>query len=96
MALLKSFADVLQDGILLVAKKCHFGTYNPKANRAKMSLEQKFGEDKIILLELLPEFCTINMFNLPLPSQDEITSGLIEFIKTKKVTLWLALPLRSF
>lgn len=88
--LLVSFADVLKDGHLPVYKKGHFGIYDPKADRHRMSIGQKFNEDKIILLELLPEFCTVQMFKLPLLAQDEITSGLVEFARTKRPTIWLS------
>ncbi|KAF1345901.1 hypothetical protein BDV97DRAFT_405442 [Delphinella strobiligena] len=90
MILLSSFADVLEGGRLPVYKKGYFGTFNPKASRARMSLSEKFAEDKILLLELLPDFCVVGMYNLPLPTSDEITSGLAEFARTKKVTIWLS------
>lgn len=87
--LLESFAYVLQDGQLPVYKKGFFGTCDPKADRARMSLGEKFNEDKIVFLELLPEFCTIQMLKLPLPTKDEVTSSLLEYTETKKVTVWL-------
>ncbi|KOC15776.1 hypothetical protein AFLA70_36g004531 [Aspergillus flavus AF70] len=86
--ILGSSARVLQDNHLPVFKKGYFGIYDPKANRAGMSLGQKFNEDKI-LLQLLPEFCMIGTFGIRMPSSDSITKGLIEFRKTKKVDPWL-------
>ena len=87
--ILESFARVLQDNHLPVFKKGYFGIYDPKANRAGMSLGQKFNEDKILLLQLLPEFCMIDTFGIRMPSSDLITTGLIEFRKTKKIDPWL-------
>ncbi|KAE8139703.1 hypothetical protein BDV38DRAFT_39620 [Aspergillus pseudotamarii] len=87
--ILESFARVLQDHHLPVFKKGYFGIYDPKANRAGMSLGQKFNEDKILLLQLLPEFCMIDTFGIRIPSSDSITTGLIEFRKTKKLDPWL-------
>lgn len=96
MILLDSFADVLQDNHLPVFKKGHFGTYNPKADRDRMSLGQKFNEDKIILLSILPEFCMFDTFKIQMPTEDAITRGLTEFAKTKKVTLWLCFASQIF
>ncbi|EER29844.1 hypothetical protein CPC735_011620 [Coccidioides posadasii C735 delta SOWgp] len=87
--LLESFADVLQAGHQPVFKKGYFGTYDPKADRERMSPGQKFNEDKIILLSILPEFCMVDTFKIQLPTEDAITRGLTEFAKTKRVTLWL-------
>jgi len=95
-ALLESFADVLQVKHLPVFKKGYFGTYNPKAERERMSLGQKFNEDKIILLSILPEFCMVDAFKIQMPTEDAITRGLAEFAKTKKVTLWLCFASQVF
>ncbi|PNA17661.1 hypothetical protein C1Y16_34995, partial [Pseudomonas sp. MPR-ANB1] len=53
--ILESFTHVLQNDHLPVYKKGYFGTYDAKANRERMPVGQKFNEDKIILLQLLPE-----------------------------------------
>ncbi|KAJ5326011.1 hypothetical protein MYU51_000845 [Penicillium brevicompactum] len=95
-SLLDSFADVLQVNHLPVFKKGHFGTYNPKANREKMSLGQKFNEDKIILLSILPEFYIVNTFKIQMPTGDAITRGLTEFAKSKEVDLWLCFATQIF
>ncbi|CAG8907789.1 unnamed protein product [Penicillium egyptiacum] len=87
--LLESFADVLQDDHLPVFKKGYFGTYDVKANRERMPVGQKFNEDKIILLQLLPEFCLIDKSGIRMLTPDAITTGLLEFCKTKEVTPWL-------
>ncbi|EER45167.1 conserved hypothetical protein [Histoplasma capsulatum H143] len=87
--LLESFADVLPSNPLPVFKKGYFGTYNPKADRERLSLGQKFNEDKIILLSILPEFCLM-------PTEDAITRSLTEFSKTKRVTLWLCFASQIF
>lgn len=94
--LLESFADVIQADHLPVFKKGHFGTYNPKADRGRMSLGQKFNEDKIILHSILPEFCIVNSFKIQMPIDDAITRGLAEFSKTKKADLWLSFASQIF
>ncbi|KAL4861952.1 hypothetical protein BDV12DRAFT_56795 [Aspergillus spectabilis] len=94
--LLESFADVLQANLLPVFKKGYFGTYDPKIDRERMSLGQKFNEDKIILLSILPEFCMVHTFKIQTPAEDAITRGLAEFAKTKRVTLWLCFASQIF
>jgi hypothetical protein len=87
--LLLSFRDVLQPRGLPVFKKGHFGFYDPTANRERMSAAQRFNEDKIILLELLPEFAQIQRLKIQLPVQDEITREMVRFVETKEVPLSL-------
>ncbi|KAK2792486.1 hypothetical protein FQN52_003421 [Onygenales sp. PD_12] len=94
--LLESFANVLQEGHQPVFKKGYFGTYDPKADRGRMSLGQQFNEDKIILLSILPEFCMLDRFKIQLPTEDVITRGLAEFAKTKTVTTWLCFASQIF
>ncbi|GKZ73355.1 hypothetical protein AnigIFM60653_001992 [Aspergillus niger] len=94
--LLDAFANVLQDNHQPVFKKGYFGTYNPKADRARMSVGQKFNEDKIILLSILPEFCMFDTFKFKTPTSDAITKGLVEFSRNKKVTLWLCFASQIF
>ncbi|KGO75476.1 hypothetical protein PITC_081830 [Penicillium italicum] len=94
--LLESFAAVLQVDHMPVFKKGYFGTYNPKADRERMSLGQKFNEDKIILLSILPEFCMVDAFKMQIAAEDSITRGLAEFAKTKKATMWLCFASQIF
>ncbi|RAH42005.1 uncharacterized protein BO95DRAFT_467333 [Aspergillus brunneoviolaceus CBS 621.78] len=94
--LLESFSNVLQANHQPVFRMGHFGIYDPKADRGRMSLGQKFNEDKIILLSILPEFCMFNTFGIHLPAEDSITRGLVEFAKTKKVSLWLCFAAQVF
>ncbi|KAJ9217494.1 hypothetical protein DTO166G4_1125 [Paecilomyces variotii] len=94
--LLESFAVVLQDNHHPVFKKDHFGIYDPKADRERMSLGEKFNEDKIILLSIMPEFCMFDTFRIQMPTEDVITRGLAEFVKTKRVDLWLCFASQVF
>ncbi|KAJ5777259.1 hypothetical protein N7520_000505 [Penicillium odoratum] len=87
--ILGSFAEVLKVNDSPVIKKGHFGPYDAKADRQKMTLDQKFNEDKIILCELLPEFARYSALKVELPASDAITEGLMEFSKTKVVTPWI-------
>ncbi|KAI9713960.1 MAG: hypothetical protein M1820_000690 [Bogoriella megaspora] len=87
--LLASFRGVLNDNDTPVFRKGYFGIYDANARRERMSASQRFHEDKIILLELLPEFAFMQRIKVDLPVQDEITRGLINFVKDKKVPVWL-------
>ncbi|KAL3494404.1 hypothetical protein BJX62DRAFT_223195 [Aspergillus germanicus] len=94
--LLESFAAVLQANHLPVFKKGHFGTYNPKADRERMPLGERFNEDKIILLSTLPNFCMLDTFKIQMPTEDALTRGLADFAKNKHVTLWLCFASQIF
>ena len=94
--LMKSFAAVLEPNTIPAYKKGQLGLYDPKADRQRMSMSQQFHEDKIILLELLPEFRVVDMLKDGMPTQDEITRGVIEFTRTKKVTIWLSFAVQIF
>jgi hypothetical protein len=94
--LLESLANVLQADHLPVFKKGYFGVYDPKANRERMSVGERFNKDKIILLSILPEFCMLDMFNIEMPAEDVLTRGLADFAKTKQVTLWLCFAAQIF
>ena len=87
--LLDGFCDVIQPRQMPLMKPGFFGTYDPKADRKAMSLRQMLAEDKIILLEALPEFCLLGDSKVQFPGEDELTKGLREMYKTKKISLFL-------
>lgn len=84
--ILEGFCAIIVPGNLPVMRRGHFGKYNPKADRTKMTYEQKELEDKIVLLELLPEFALGHGYF----AQDELTKGLREMTETKKIPIWLS------
>ncbi|KAH6675354.1 AAA domain-containing protein [Plectosphaerella plurivora] len=86
--LLNSFLDILDDDEIPVYKSGFYGTYNAKADRSKMSAAEKFNEDKILMLELLPEYAMIAIFNTPLPVRDEVAAGFVEYYTKKDFNLW--------
>ena len=87
--LLDGFCDVIQPRQMPLMKPGFFGTYDPKADRKAMTLRQMLAEDKIILLEALPEFCLLGDSKVQFPGEDELTKGLREMYKTKKISLFL-------
>ena len=87
--LLDGFCDVIQPRQMPLMKPGFFGTYNAKADRKAMSPRQMLAEDKMILLEALPEFCLLGDSKVQYPGEDELTKGLREMYKTKKISLFL-------
>jgi hypothetical protein len=70
-------------------KRGFYGTYNPASDRNTKSDRDKFKEDKILLLEMLPEFyfyCHATKSNPP-PVEDEFTRLLRTMFQTKEVHL---------
>ncbi|MCJ1251850.1 hypothetical protein MMC30_009088 [Trapelia coarctata] len=94
--LLEAFSRVIQPGGMPEAKKGHYGTYNPKADRGKMSYRQKIMEDKILLLENLPSFCLLGQARHDVFVLDELTAGLGNLYKKKEIPLWLVFAAQIF
>ncbi|CAI6330531.1 unnamed protein product [Periconia digitata] len=88
--LVSSFANQIEKGTISRYNQGFFGTYNPEANRANMTVTEKFKEDKILILELLPEYFTIGMSKIPLPIWDETTLAFTDLADTRKHTMWLS------
>lgn len=92
-----SFAAIVMPGSLLVYKPCYYGTYDPRSNRELKSYREKFLEDQKILLERLPEFCTIAQYrNSKVPAEDELTRGLRATMHMKEIPLWLVFAIQYF
>ncbi|KAJ8108349.1 hypothetical protein OPT61_g8231 [Boeremia exigua] len=75
-----------------------YGTYDPFSNRDSKSEREKFTEDKILLLEILPEFyfhCRATK-PAPPPVEDELTRGLRTMFVTKTVDLPLVFAVTLF
>lgn len=70
-------------------KRGFYGTYNSASDRSRKSSRDKFLEDKILLMENLPEFYFYhrNTKPNPPPVEDEFIRGLHIMFETKEVTL---------
>ena len=95
-SLLLSFCDVVQPNYAPVMKPGHFGVYNPHADRSKLTVREQLQEDRIILLEALPEFFIITKINGNLPVADELTNGLRSMFVQKTVPLWVTYAAQIF
>lgn len=92
--LLQSLVPQLGNNTIPVYRSGFGGYYDPNTDRNKMSVADKFNEDKVIMLELFPEFHKIHSFGIPMPVRDEITAGFVDFIASAKPSLWLCFAIR--
>ena len=94
--LLNAFCNVLQPNTIPQLRKGTFGVYDPTFPRNKLSFREKLSEDKVIILEILPEFCLLAQSQIHYFGEDEITRGLGDMYRTKKPTLWLCFATQIF
>lgn len=94
--LVSAFNRILEPGSLPVYKPGHYGVYDPLSDRASKSSRDKFREDKIILLELLPDFYVFSLTRGKIPAEDEMTRGIREMAAQNKVPIWLAFAAQVF
>jgi hypothetical protein len=94
--ILDNFCDVLVPNQVLLMKRGHFGVYNPRLDREKLSDAQRQNQDLILLIELLPEFSFMQIYNAPQFASDELTRGLIKMVETKEIPIWLAFATTIF
>jgi hypothetical protein len=73
-----------------------FGNYDPSSDLSKKTNRARFKEDKIILMELLPEFLVLCRQTPRTPAEDEFTRGLRIMFQTHEVPLWLAFAATIF
>ena len=87
--LLNAFAEMHKVNSHPEMESGFYGTYSPSSNRDKKSDRDKFMEDKILLLEILPEFYFHFRTTKPKPPpvEDEFTRSLRTMFETKEVTL---------
>ncbi|KAJ9612123.1 hypothetical protein H2200_003720 [Cladophialophora chaetospira] len=94
--LLEAYMDVLQPGSVPLHKPGFYGVYDPSADRSKMTNREKFQEDKIVLLEILPDFTMLARGSRDTPELDEFTRSLFKAIDSKEVSLSLAFSAQVF
>lgn len=71
--LMSSFNSIIEPGILPVYKAGHYGVYDASSDRASKSSREQFREDKIILLELLPDLYIFSLRSSGIPAEDGMT-----------------------
>ncbi|KAF2665949.1 hypothetical protein BT63DRAFT_44738 [Microthyrium microscopicum] len=88
--ILRGFGKVCKDakGAHPLFKNGFFGVYNPLADRSKMTGFQKFDEDKILLLEMMPDILLF-VYQWELTGCDEFTRKVYDFCKNYEESLLL-------
>lgn len=95
-AILTAFCKAVNLGRLPLFRKGFYGTYKPEANRSSMSLREKFAENKIVIMEALPDFYMMAIGNVNPVGQDVLIRGLEEMCTTKKASTWLLFATQVF
>jgi hypothetical protein len=95
-SILDSFCDVLDPKTVPILKRGHFGFYDPKKDRSKMTLVEQNQEDLVLLMDVLPEFCFIAKYKIHIFAKDELTRGLCDMALTKEIPVWLTFATSVF
>jgi hypothetical protein len=93
---LKSLQLVLSPISLPIYKDGTFGTYDPQRDRTKMSGQEKFQEDLVLLNEIFTELVTAGRLVNDYPVQDEFMRGIKEMDKTREVPFHLVFSAQIF
>ncbi|KAK4501974.1 hypothetical protein PRZ48_007784 [Zasmidium cellare] len=88
--MLEDYASILPTNKLPALKPGHYGVYDPKKDRAKMSTRERETEDLIIIMDILPEFTKIASIGCDIPAEDELTAGMRKMMNARSIE---ALPL---
>lgn len=84
---LHDFSDLVDRNHISSDNPAFYGTYDPSSNRATKSPREKFLEDRIVLLETLPQFALLCMGTGTVPAEEELTRGLRVLFKTHNLSL---------
>lgn len=64
-----------------------FGKYNPNLEWSQLHPRQQFQQDKVLLLEYLPDPTTLQQFKINVPAEDAISGALRQFVKDRKLPI---------
>ena len=87
-SLLLSFMDVLRNGNAPSMKPGFFGTYDPTSDWSKKSGREKFNEDKLLLMEALPDCCWLGRHKPAIMAEDDMVSMARGMLESRTVELW--------
>lgn len=95
-SLLRAFVQLVSPTNVPIYQAGFYGTYDPSSDRRQKNAKEKHLEDKIMLMEILPEFALLCRMRDALPVEDELVRGLQIAFDTKKITLWTILAVQVF
>ncbi|KAL9620997.1 MAG: hypothetical protein Q9160_004515 [Pyrenula sp. 1 TL-2023] len=85
--MLEAYTRVLEDGKLPVFRPETFGKYNARLQWSQLHPRQQFQQDKVLLLEYLPDPTALQHFNVTMPAEDAITETTRQFLKEKTLPI---------
>ncbi|KAI0550364.1 hypothetical protein F4679DRAFT_208740 [Xylaria curta] len=94
--LLEAFVNVLQPGNLPLYKEGMFGFYDPASDRSKKTGQQKFNDDRALLMSFFTEQMTTIRGVQGWPIQDEFLRGVEELSNTKEVPFYAVFAAQVF
>lgn len=92
--LLSAFNDLVDEDHIPQSKPGLFGTYDPSSDRSVKTPRERYQEDKIILLETLPDFCLICKGTDQALAEDELIRGLRAMFEKREI--WLVFAAQVF
>ncbi|RDW79076.1 uncharacterized protein DSM5745_05928 [Aspergillus mulundensis] len=94
--ILSAFREVVQKRNVPQYRPGYYGHLDRTRYRNEMSGKENFLHDKMILMEILPEFVTLHRIGPAQSYEDEFTRGLRKMFDTKEIPLWLVFAAQVF
>lgn len=94
--MLENFLDVLGPDGLSLYKEGMFGTYDPARDWSRMPKQEKFQQDKILMMEFFTELATVVRCVPNYPVRDEFIRGVQELDRTREIPMYLAFAAQIF
>ncbi|KAI9715458.1 MAG: hypothetical protein M1812_005934 [Candelaria pacifica] len=95
---LSSYIGIIGENNLPIYRPGTYGVYDAASDRTSKSSRDRFREDMILLLEILPDFCYFSIVSSTVkgPVTDEIACAVQEMITRNEVPIWLAFAAQVF
>ncbi|POS79574.1 hypothetical protein DHEL01_v202020 [Diaporthe helianthi] len=93
--MIRSFLDILDPQHLPLYKEGMYGTYDPTRDWDSMSNQEKFQQDKVLMMEFFTELVTVARCISNYPVCDEFIRGMQELDRTQEIPMYHATPTRG-
>ncbi|KAG8157275.1 hypothetical protein KVR01_012983 [Diaporthe batatas] len=94
--MITSFLTVLDPKDLRLYKEGTFGTYDPTRDWDSMTNQEKFKQDKVLMMEVFGELVTVARCIPNYPVCDEFIRGMQELDRTREIPMYLAFTAQVF